>query len=73
MGPPEQVALSQQQLSELEPQLRFARYQLQRSGQPADEAAALPDSPSAVALHVRSLVQFFTLGLGSAHGTQAAA
>ena len=49
-GSADQVAMTQQQMQEIEPQLRFARYQLERYG-PSD-TGPVPDSPSAGGLHV---------------------
>ena len=52
VGSPDQVAVTQQQLQELEPQVRYCRYQLGRRGGLGD--ALVPDSPSAGGLQVTS-------------------
>lgn len=51
VGTADQVAVTQQQLTELEPMLRYSQYQLQRRGKGAADAL-VPDSPSASALQV---------------------
>ncbi|KAK9801994.1 hypothetical protein WJX73_007855 [Symbiochloris irregularis] len=51
VGTPDQVAVTQQQLQELEPQIRYCQYQLQRRGGLSTEG--VPDSPSAAGLQAR--------------------